>query len=115
MQIERFASQRRETISLYLLDSISKFEEGWKVHEAALLKYELTQAKLTKYDKVDDGQSEVHWVHKETGEISLKHPGHKYFRQNRKAMRERAEAKFKKDVIDRVEYEREALEIKTEK
>ena len=57
----------------------------------------------------------MHWVHKETGEISLKHPGHKYFRQNRKAMRERAEAKFKKDVIDRVEYEREALEIKTEK
>ena len=26
-------------------------------------------------------------------------------------MRERAEAKFKKDVIDRVEYEREALEM----
>ena len=30
-------------------------------------------------------------------------------------MRERAEAKFQKDVIGRVEYEREALEIKTEK
>ena len=30
-------------------------------------------------------------------------------------MRERAEAKFKKDVIDRVEFEREMLEISTEK
>ena len=57
----------------------------------------------------------MHWVHKETGEITYKHPGHKYYKQNRKAMRERAEAKFKKDVIDRVEFEREMLEISTEK
>jgi hypothetical protein len=49
-----------------------------------------------------------------TGEVSERHPGIKYFKANRKTMRERAEAKFQKDVIDRVEYERESIVDKCE-
>ena len=64
MQIERDAQLRRETINQYLLLSISKFETGWKVHEDALLKYELTQAKLTKWEETKDESGAAQWVNK---------------------------------------------------
>ena len=64
MQIERDAQLRRETINQYLLESISKFETGWKVHEEALLKYELTQAKLTKWEQTQDEAGAAQWVNK---------------------------------------------------
>jgi len=37
-----------------------------------------------------------------TGEQSTEHPGIKYFVINRKAMRKKAEAKFKETISDRV-------------
>ena len=40
----------RDRINEYIVDSIAKFEQGWKIHEAELLKYELNQAKLTSYE-----------------------------------------------------------------
>ena len=70
---------------------------------------------MTKWEETQDESGAKTWTNKQTGEVTSKHPGHKYFRQNRKAMRDRAEAKFQKDLIARVEYEREVLEMKAEK
>jgi len=77
-----------------MVTAINNFEAGWKVHEAALLKYELNQAKLTSYETCKDEDGKVYWQHKKTGEKTYKHPGHKYFNHNKKAMRQRAEEKF---------------------
>ena len=37
-----------------MVAAINGFEHGWKIHEQALLKYELKQAKLTNYDTETD-------------------------------------------------------------
>ena len=113
--LERQAFQRRESISAYVIKAIEGFENGWKIHEAALLKYELKQAKLTSYEHGTNEEGNEFWQHKKTGEISLKNPGHKYFNHNKKSMRQRAEEKFQADLINRVEFERETLNIGTEK
>lgn len=97
-----------------MVAAINGFEHGWKIHEQALLKYELKQAKLTNYDTETDEEGKQFWLHKKTGEKTYKNPGHKYFKHNAKAMRERAEEKFQKQVIGEIEFERETLEIKTE-
>lgn len=52
--LERQALQRRESINAYLVHAINGFEEGWQIHEKALYKYELHQAKLTNYEKGTD-------------------------------------------------------------
>ena len=57
----------------------------------------------------------MQWVHLKTGEVTGKNPGHKYFKVNAKAMRKRAEEKFQKDLISRVEKERELIQMKTER
>jgi hypothetical protein len=74
--------------------AINNFELGWKIHEDALLKYELKQAKLTSYETCKDEEGKEYWQHKKTGEKTYKHPGYKYFAHNKKAMRQRAEEKF---------------------
>jgi len=114
ISVERSALQRRESITAYLINTINGFETGWQIHEQALLKYELNQAKLTNYEALRDEKGEVFWQHKKTGEKTFKNPGLKYFHHNKKAMRQRAEEKFQKDVVSRVEDERERLELKTE-
>ena len=70
-----------------MITAINGFEDGWKIHEAALLKYELKQAKLTSYEKGKDEEGNEFWQHKKTGELTEKNPGHKYFNHNKKAMR----------------------------
>lgn len=94
VSLKRATIQRHETINNYLINSINGFEEGWKVHEAALLKYELKQAKLTNYEKSTDDEGNDFWRHMKTGEVTSKNPGHKYFAHNKKAMRQKAESKF---------------------
>ena len=76
-----------------------------------MLKYELNQAKLTNYEKMTDEEGNVSWKHMKTGEVTVKNPGQKYFQHNKKEMRKRAEEKFQKDLVARVEFERENLEM----
>ena len=52
--LERQALQRRDSISAYIIEAINGFENGWKIHEQALLKYELKHAKLTSYEHSHD-------------------------------------------------------------
>ena len=92
--LQRTSTQRHESISNYLITAINQWEAGWKIHEAALLKYELKQAKLTNYEQCKDEEGNDFWRHMKTGEITTKNPGHKYFTHNKKAMRQRAEEKF---------------------
>ena len=70
-----------------MISAINGFEDGWKIHEQALLKYELKQAKLTSYEQGRDEEGKEFWQHKKTGEITYKNPGQKYFNHNKKAMR----------------------------
>ena len=103
--------QRRDSIQEYIITAINGFEQGWKKHEAELLKYELNQAKLTNYETGVNEEGITFWKHMKTGEITYKNPGHKYFAHNKKAMRARAEDKFQAELISRVEFERESLEL----
>jgi hypothetical protein len=121
MSILSEGAMRRDSIQQYLLHSISDFEQGWKLHEQKLKQYELTQAKFKDWEQrpstanqSTQSDTTVEWVNTKTGELSLKNPGFKYFSVNKKAMRKRAEEKFQKDLITRVEHERESLQIASE-
>ena len=70
ISLERQALQRRESISAYVISAINGFEDGWKIHEQALLKYELKQAKLTSYEQGRDEEGKEFWQHKKTGEVT---------------------------------------------
>lgn len=113
MSVLATATARRETLDEYMVKIIAEFEAGWIMHEAKLKKYELTQAKLTDWEERKTPEGTL-WINLKNGEQSKQHPGFHYFKTNRKAMRKRAEEKFQKDVINRVETEREQLEIKSE-
>ena len=44
-----------------MITAINNFEVGWKIHEDALLKYELKQAKLTSYETLKDEEGKEYW------------------------------------------------------
>ena len=74
------------------------FEEQWLVHENELKKYEMNSVKFTHWEQrqSETDKYAVEWVNKKTGEITQRHPGIKYFKANKKKMRERAEEHFQK-------------------
>ena len=96
-----------------MIKAIADFESGWAVHELNLKKYELTQAKLIDWEERKSPEGTI-WVNLKTTEVTKKHPGFEYYKKNRKAMRKRAEEKFQKDVINKIETEREKIQIKSE-
>jgi hypothetical protein len=56
---------------------------------------------------VQEFQGHTHfWYNQKSGEKTIEHPGKKYFLINRKIMRKRAEEKFQKDCLDKIEFEK---------
>jgi hypothetical protein len=75
---------------------VKDFEDQWLVHESQLKKYELNSAKFTHWEQRQSKTDKdvVEWVNMKSGEVTERHPGIKYFKANRKKMRERAEEHF---------------------
>jgi len=100
-----------------LIKSISEFEAGWEKHEKNLKKYNLNSVQFKDWQLVQvgammpgdqqvyQGQESI-WYNSKTGAKQTENPGLRYFQINKKSMRNRAEEKFKTDVLDLIEEEK---------
>ena len=120
----------------YMLKAMQEFEEGWTIYEKRLQKYLLNYEKFTDWQQVklnsdynsgskssNSGTSggltpseyaafagnAFYWFNSKTGEKTLEHPGKKLFKMNRKAMRKRAEEKFRLEFVERIEQEQKNM------